>query len=64
MLTARGPAPGNAGVSVRTSHSGRQPYQALTAAAGIVTAAAVLDVLADGPLRHLDQWVFSGDLPS
>ncbi|HEU5030607.1 MAG TPA: phosphatase PAP2 family protein [Spirillospora sp.] len=41
----------------------RRPPRALAAAAALATAAAVLDVLADGPLRHLDQWVFSGGLP-
>ncbi|WP_243726058.1 phosphatase PAP2 family protein [Actinomadura rubrisoli] len=33
-------------------------------AAAVVTAAATLDVLAGGPLRHLDHWVFSGGLPA
>lgn len=41
----------------------RRRPRALAAAAALATAAAVLDVLADGPLRHLDQWVFSGGLP-
>ncbi|MWA05924.1 hypothetical protein F8568_037335 [Actinomadura sp. LD22] len=33
----------------------RRPPRALAAAAALATAAAVLDVLAGGPLRHLDQ---------
>ncbi|MBO2456970.1 phosphatase PAP2 family protein [Actinomadura violacea] len=43
--------------------AGRRPPRALAAAAALATAAAVLDVLAGGPLRHLDHWVFSGGLP-
>ncbi|QXJ19601.1 phosphatase PAP2 family protein [Actinomadura graeca] len=42
---------------------GRAPSATLPVAAAVVTAAATLDVLAGGPLRHLDHDVFSGGLP-
>ncbi|WP_131741680.1 phosphatase PAP2 family protein [Actinomadura roseirufa] len=42
---------------------GGAPSRALPVAAALVTAAATLDVLAGGPLRHLDHQVFSGGLP-
>ncbi|MDL4776661.1 MULTISPECIES: phosphatase PAP2 family protein [Thermomonosporaceae] len=46
---------------------GRRPVpprpSALPMIAAAVAVAVTLDVLAGGPLRHLDQWVFSGGLP-